>query len=59
LEVTRQLEASALVEIQSIEALYPVPDDDWGEEFGVAPVHVLDEALRFPSVVGHVVRPLR
>jgi hypothetical protein len=34
-------------------------DDDWGEEFGVAPVHVLDEALRFPSTVGHVVRPLR
>jgi hypothetical protein len=48
LEVTRQLEASALAEIQSIEVLYPAPDDDWGEEFGVAHVHVLDEALSFP-----------
>jgi hypothetical protein len=25
----------------------------------VAPVHVLDEALRFPSTVGHVMCPLR
>ena len=45
-------------EIWSIEALHPEFDEN-RDELGMAPVHILQESLRFPSLVGHVVRPHR
>ena len=45
-------------EIQSIEALHPESDKN-RDELGIAPVHILQESLRFPSIVGHVVHPPR
>ena len=42
--------------IQSIEALHYEFNENQGDELGIAPVHILEESLRFPSIVGHVVR---
>ena len=45
-------------EIRSIEALHPESDEN-RDELGIAPVHILQGLLRFPSIFGHVVRPPR
>ena len=45
-------------EIRSIEALH-LESDENRDELGIAPVHILQGSLRFPSIVGQVVCPLR
>ena len=45
-------------EIRSIEALHPESNEN-RDELGIAPVHILQGLLRFPSIFGHVVRPPR
>ena len=46
-------------EIQSIEALHLESDENREDEFGFVLVHILEEALRFPPIVGHVVHQPR
>ena len=60
-EIIENRRALGLVqaEIRSIEALHPESNKNRHDELGFAPVHILQESLSFPSIVGHVVRPPR